>query len=72
MAARRREWWAGETAAVVGGLAQALSKRRRSDGATDRHSMSPLPKDLTPVVPTWYWKPAGIATRSPGVSQAEL
>jgi hypothetical protein len=35
MAAQRREWWAGETAAVVGGLARALSKRRRSDGAPD-------------------------------------
>jgi hypothetical protein len=37
-----------------------------------RHSMAQLPMDPTPVVPTRYWKPMGMATGSPGVSRAGL
>jgi hypothetical protein len=37
-----------------------------------RHSMSPLPEDTHPAMPTWYWKLSGAALGSPAMSQAGL
>jgi hypothetical protein len=37
-----------------------------------RHSMSPLPEDMHPAVPTWYWKLSSAALGSPSMSQAGL
>jgi hypothetical protein len=37
-----------------------------------RHSMSVLSEDATPVVPTRYWKPPGVATGSLSVSRTGL
>jgi hypothetical protein len=37
-----------------------------------RHSMRPLPEDLTPMMPTQYLKLPGMAIGSSGVSRAGL